>query len=223
MNLQLNEIMCCDCLDGIKLIPDKSVKSIICDPPYFLGMTHDGAKAQMSDLAICTPFFQTLFGEFKRVMTDNASIYFFCDWRGYTYYYAQMLQAGVAPDNCIVWDKGSGCGNFYTFEHEFIIFSTNNRKFRASGARGIIRDIPSFRNGARVSDGEKVHPTQKPVALIEKLIIDSTEVGDIVLDCFAGSGTTAIAAQRSGRHYYCFELQQKYVDIGRERVAKEKA
>ena len=221
MELRINEITCCNCLDGIKLIPDKSVKSIICDPPYFLGMTHDGAKAQMSDLAICTPFFQELFSGFRRVLTDDGSIYFFCDWRGYTYYYQQMLQAGVVPDNCIVWDKGSGCGNFYTFEHEFIMFATNNRKFHTSGARGIIHNIPSFRTGARVSDGEKVHPTQKPVALIAKLIKDSTVQGDIILDCFAGSGTTAIAAMRTGRRYYCFELQQKYVDIGRKRVADE--
>jgi len=223
MDIQINNITCCNCLDGIKTIPDKSIKSVICDPPYFLGMTHDGKKANMADLAICTPFYQELFKQFKRVMTKDASLYFFCDWRGYTYYYEQLVQASLIPDNCIVWDKGSGCGNFYTYEHEFIIFATNNRSFHVRGARGIIHDVPSFRTGARVSDGEKVHPTQKPVALIEKLIKDSTETGDTVLDCFAGSGTTAVAAERTGRKYYCFELQPKYVDIGQQRIIKEKA
>lgn len=63
-----------------------------------------------------------------------------------------------------------------------------------------------------------MHPTQKPVELIEKLILDSTKPGDTVLDCFMGSGTTAVAALKNGRNFYGFELQQKYVDIANKRI-----
>ena len=131
---------------------------------------------------------------------------------------ATRFTLGCSRRNLLVWDKGSGCGNFYTNEHELIIFSTLNTRFQAKGARNIIRGIPAFNSGAKKTNGEKVHPTQKPVELIEKLILDSTKPGDTVLDCFMGSGTTAVAALKNGRNFYGFELQQKYVDIANKRI-----
>lgn len=220
MELKINQIHCCNCLDGIKSIGYmggvKNINTIICDPPYFLGMTHDGQSAQTADLAICVPFYRELFREFRRVLAPDGCIYWFCDWRSYAFYFG--LFEDIKPRNLLVWDKGSGCGNFYTNEHELIIFSTLNTRFQAKGARNIIRGIPAFNSGAKKTNGEKVHPTQKPVELIEKLILDSTKPGDTVLDCFMGSGTTAVAALKNGRNFYGFELQQKYVDIANKRI-----
>lgn len=179
-------------------------------------MTHDGQSAQAADLAICVPFYRELFREFRRVLAPDGCIYWFCDWRSYAFYFG--LFEDIKPRNLLVWDKGSGCGNFYTNEHELIIFSTLNTRFQAKGARNIIRGIPAFNGGAKKTNGEKVHPTQKPVELIEKLILDSTKPGDTVLDCFMGSGTTAVAALKNGRNFYGFELQQKYVDIANKRI-----
>lgn len=76
-----------DCLDVIKTLPAASVDCIITDPPYFLGMTHNGQKGNFRDLSICRPFYRDLFHEYRRVAKPEACIYFFCDWRGYAFYY----------------------------------------------------------------------------------------------------------------------------------------
>lgn len=219
MKIDINKIHCCNCLDGIRQIGGGSIQAIICDPPYFLGMTHDGHSAQMADLSICLPFYRELFKEFKRVLTPDGCLYWFCDWRSYAFYF--QLFDEIKPRNLIVWDKRSGCGSFYTNEHELIVFATNNNSLRLKSARNIIREIPSFSSGAKKTNGEKVHPTQKPVELIEKIILDSTKPGDTVLDCFMGSGTTAVAARRTGRNFYGFEQQHKYAEIGNKRLENE--
>ena len=210
MKIDINKIHCCDCLEGIRHIGGGSIQSIICDPPYFLGMTHDGHAAQMADLSICLPFYRELFREFSRVLAPDGCLYWFCDWRSYAFYF--QLFDDIKPRNLIVWDKRSGCGSFYTNEHELIIFATRNNSLRLKAARNIIR---------KKTNGDKLHPTQKPVELIEKLILDSTKEGDTVLDCFMGSGTTAVAARRTGRNFYGFEQQQKYVDIANNRLKNE--
>jgi len=69
-------------------------------------------------------------------------------------------------------------------------------------------------------DGDKVHDTQKPTQLISELITDCTKEGDLVLDCFAGSCTTAVSAIYTKRNFICFELQEKYVEIGNKRIQK---
>lgn len=79
--------------------------------------------------------------------------------------------------------------------------------------------LPAFNSGAKKTNGEKVHPTQKPVEILTKMIEDSSEPGDTVLDTFMGSGTTAVACLRTGRNYIGFELDEKYHAIAMQRVA----
>lgn len=79
---------------------------------------------------------------------------------------------------------------------------------------------PAFSSGARSTDGEKVHPTQKPVALLTRMIEDSTEPGAVVLDTFMGSGTTAVACLKSGRQFIGFELDGQYHAIAQQRIAE---
>lgn len=81
--------------------------------------------------------------------------------------------------------------------------------------------MKAFCSGAKTSNGEKIHPTQKPWELIAKAIEDSTEPGAVVLDTFMGSGTTAVACLKTGRNYIGFKLDEKYHAIAMERVAAE--
>ena len=159
-----------DCLDVIKELPTASVDCIITDPPYFLGMTHNGKKGNFRDLSICRPFYRDLFHEFARVAKPEACIYFFCDWRGYAFYYP-LFDEILRANNMLVWNKLSGPGNHYAFFHELVLFHAG----KGVNIRGknIITDVKAFRSGACSTDGAKVHPTQKPVELIEKLINDS--------------------------------------------------
>ena len=140
--MRLNYIDNIDCLEGLKEIPDNSVDLIVTDPPYFLSMGHAGSKTNAkqseqlnsnrayNDLAICTPFYKQLFSEYRRVMKDDGSFYFFTDWRGYAYYFP-LLNAELPVRNLIVWDKKSGPGRFYSFAHELIVFGTYKGKTKA--------------------------------------------------------------------------------------------
>ena len=99
--------------------------------------------------------------------------------------------------------------------HEFILFSPKG--YFCKGASNVF-NTKSFRSGAKKTNGEKQHPTQKLVELFEKFILDSTNPGDVVLDCFIGSGTLAIAAIKTKRNYIGFEIQEKYCKIAQHRI-----
>ena len=208
-----------DCIDLLPKIPDGSIDAIITDPPYFLGMTHNGQRGCFNDLAICKPFYQKLFTEYKRALKPDGCVYFFCDWRSYAFYYP-IFDSVLGARNMLVWDKQSGAGNFYTYQHELVIFTTKRNAFNVKGTKNIITGIRSFSTGAKKTNGEKVHPTQKPIELIEKFILDSTDAGDTVLDSFAGSGTTGVACINTGRKFIGMELDDQYFDIAKQRIEK---
>ena len=213
-----NKIYNGDCLELIKDVPDGCIDAVITDPPYSSQMQHNGEAAVASDLNICKPFFREILKEIKRVLKPSGLVYWFCDWRSYGFFY-DMFSEVLPVKNMLVWDKISGPGNYYSFSHELIIF-TGKGNINIGGLP-IIKEA-AFCSGARQSDGEKAHPTQKPIRLISKLITDGTQKGDLILDCFAGSCTTAVAAIYNQRNYICFELQEKYCEIGEHRVKKAK-
>lgn len=235
MNLDYIELG--DCLEGIKNIPDASVDLIVADPPYFLSMGHAGSKDNIrtagnlvnsetlksnrafGDLSICKPFYAQLYAEMARVLKPDGAVYWFTDWRGYAFYFP-IMNAALPVRNMICWDKISGPGSYYSFAHELIIYCNYSPRLKAKGGTNVWR-MKSFSSGAKQTNGEKVHPTQKPVELIEKMILDSTDPGAVVLDPFMGSGTTAVAAIRTGRHYVGFEQDEAYHAVALQRAAAE--
>lgn len=204
-----------DCLDGIKQIQTDSVKIIVADPPYFMGMTHNGQRGSFVDLAICKPFYKELFLEYKRVLRPDGDVYFFCDWRGYAFYYP-LFDGILGARNVIVWDKMSGPGSFYSFQHEFILFHCVSNQATKKG--GNLWRSKAFTSGAKATNGEKVHPTQKPLELIERIVVENSEPGDLILDTFGGSGTTAVVCRKTGRDYILFELDEENFDISDRRA-----
>lgn len=203
--LALNTIYHGDALDGLKLIPTASVKLIVSDPPYFQGLTHNGQRGAFVDLAICKPFFRQLFLEYKRILRPDGECYFFCDWRGYAFYYP-LFDGFLGARNVIVWDKQSGAGNFYAFQHEFILFHCVSPQTNKKG--GNVWRSPGFAAGAKKTNGEKIHETQKTEEVTEKIILSGSRPGDLVLDTFAGSGTTGIVSKKTGRNFILFELDE---------------
>jgi site-specific DNA-methyltransferase (adenine-specific) len=216
--LGVNQVHNMDCLDGIKRVQSSSVKLIIADPPYFLGMTHNGSKGNFVDLAICKTFYQDLFQEFKRVLRVDGVVMFFCDWRGYAFYYP-VFDGILGAKNLIVWDKISGPGDKLSYAHELIMCHFGN-KFSKGGSN--VWRIPSFTSGAQKKDGSKVHSTQKALEIIEKMVLDFSDEGDLVLDPFLGSGTSAIAARKHGRDFIGFELDENNFSILETRLEKHK-
>ncbi|MCO7121927.1 site-specific DNA-methyltransferase [Ihubacter massiliensis] len=215
--LELNKIYNIDCLEGIKKIDDNSINAIITDPPYCIGTTSNGKKGDWQDNNLIRPFFRELFSECKGVLRDTAALYINTDWRTYPFLYP-ILQEYFNIRNLIVWDyEWIKAGSHYRYSHEFIIYATMpdcKRSFSASE-----RDVWRIRP-INYTSKNKLHNAQKPVELHEKAILNSTKEGDTVLDCFTGSGTTAVACKQTGRNFIGFELQKKYCEIASERIAE---
>lgn len=212
--LERNKIYNVDCLDGIAGIPSGSVKLIVSDPPYFLGMTHNGQRGSFVDLAICKPFYKLLFNEYKRILRPDGEVYFFSDWRGYAFYYP-IFESILGVRNLIVWDKMAGPGSYYSFQHEFILFAAMDNQTTKKG--GNVWRSKGFSAGAKSTNGEKVHPTQKTLEIIEKIVVENSKPGDLVVDTFGGSGTTAVICEKTGRDYIVFELDENNFDISTKR------
>ena len=217
--MEQNKIYYGDCLELIKELPDECVDAVITDPPYHAGLIHNGQKGSLADLNICRPFFRELVAEIKRVLKPDGFLYWFCDWRGYVFYY-EVINGILPVRNLLVWDKVLGrVSPLYSMTHEFIIFAPNGK---CRIPKRSIKQHAGFAAGAKTTDGERVHPTQKPIKLISELICDCTQEGDLVLDCFAGSSTTAVAAIYNKRNFICFELQEEYVEVSEKRIAEAK-
>lgn len=151
--------------------------------------------------------------------------YIFTDWR----HQFELLRAGRAAyadlKNVCVWVKSNaGMGSFYRSQHEFVYVFKNGTAAHRNNVqlgrfdrnRTNVWTYPSINNFGR--GGEEgnllaLHPTVKPVALVADAILDASAPDEIVLDSFLGSGTTIIAAERTRRRCYGFELDPKYVDV----------
>ena len=216
--LEKNRIYNMDCLEGIRRIKTGSVQAVITDPPYFQGLTQNGTRGDFADLEITKPFWKTLAREINRVLKPDGEFYIFMYWRGYAFY--DPIVAEYLPvKNLIVWDKGAGPGSFYSYTHEFILYGTKNTALRRGGSN-VWREN-GFSVGARKTDGEKIHPAQKPVAIIERCLLDSTKEDDLVVDLFGGSCTTGVAAIRNNRRFICFEIKESTFEKAQRRITQE--
>lgn len=205
-----------DCLEGMKRLADKSVDLIVTDPPYCVGCTSNGIRGTYSDLNLLRPFFEQLFGEWRRVLKDGGQIYVNTDWRTYPFLYPLMEKFFVMR-NLIVWDfMWLKAGNFYRYTHEFIMYASNGKMTRTFSPSET--DIWRIRCVINRQQQKRSHPAEKPVELCEKMIRNSSREGDTVLDCFAGSGTTGVAAVNTGRNFVGFELEEKFFDVAQKRI-----
>jgi DNA modification methylase len=157
--------------------------------------------------------------------STNGSIHFLCmDWR----HLGELLAAGKASyselKNICVWVKhNAGMGSFYRSQHELILVFKAGRKAHRNNVqlgefgrnRTNVWAYPSPNSFGRASEEghlPALHPTVKPVRLVADAVLDCSARGDLVLDAFLGSGTTVIAAERTGRRCCGMEIDPLYVD-----------
>jgi DNA modification methylase len=234
-----HRVLCGDALQTAsydRLMAQQLAAVVFTDPPYNVpidGHASGLGKKQHSDFAMaCGEMNKAEFTDFldtvcKRLVSASrdGSIHFICmDWR----HVSELLEAGrEAYDevkNICVWVKNNaGMGSLYRSQHELILVfkqgeqsHRNNVQLGQFGRhRSNVWQYPGANSFSRTStEGNllALHPTVKPVALVADAILDCSSRGDIVLDPFLGSGTTVMAAERTGRICYGIELDPAYVD-----------
>ncbi|WP_164516644.1 DNA-methyltransferase, partial [Minwuia thermotolerans] len=187
------------------------------------------ASGEMAE-ADFVAFLRTTLGNATRVSADGA-IHFVCmDWR----HIHALLTAGRDVyrelKNLCVWNKANGgMGTLYRSKHELVaVFKAgaashiNNVDLGAHGRyRTNVWDYAGANSfGAGRDEALAMHPTVKPVGLVADAILDCSNRGDLVLDPFAGAGTTLVAAERTGRRCVAMELDPAYVDVAIRRCRK---
>jgi DNA modification methylase len=180
------------------------------------------ASGEMSE-AEFTDFLSTFLGCAKVHSRDGAILFVFMDWRHLFELTCAGREQGLALKNLIVWAKdNAGMGTFYRSKHELVFVFKNGDAAHTNtfelGQHGRYRTnvweyagVNTFRAGRL--DELAMHPTVKPVAMLADAIRDVTKRAAIVLDPFAGSGSTLIAAEKTGRQARCIEYEPKYCDV----------
>lgn len=219
-SLELNRIYQIDVLEGIKLIPDESVDLVVTDPPYLMNYrSNRRTKLEKFDYIAndvdSNDLISKYIEECHRILKNNTAIYMFCSWH-HVDFFKQEFEKHFKLKNIIVWNKNNhGTGDLkgsYAPKHEFILFGHKGRS--------LLRDkrIPDVINCDKIPSPKLTHPTEKPVELLKKFILNSSDVGDIVFDGFAGTGSTCVAAKDTNRKYIAFELESEYTRIGNLRL-----
>ena len=237
--LHHHRLLCGSALDSTvftALMGGKRAAMMFTDPPYNvridghasgLGATHHRpfpmASGEM-DGAQFTAFLSEAFRNLAAFSVDG-SLHFICmDWRHLKELLAAGCEAYGELKNLCVWVKdNAGMGSLYRSQHELVFVFKHGRNGHRNNVqlgqygrnRSNVWHYPganSFAHRGEQGNLLALHPTVKPVAMVADAILDCSARGDVVLDAFLGSGTTVLAAERTGRRCYGLELDPAYVD-----------
>ena len=222
--METNKIYNMDCLIGMKSLPDGCVDLILTDPPYGIGFcsprTENHDKLENDGFEEWQKQLPLWLSEMKRVLKPSGICCCCCCGGGKTPVTAMFTMEAIKHFNLIqtlVWVKFVGLGWKYRPAYENIVvlskdkdsYNFYDKSSKCSNViKGINQDIPT----------SEEHPTQKPVELMRRLIKIHSKKGDIVLDPFLGSGTTAVACIELERKFIGYELSDSYCKMAEKRI-----
>lgn len=206
--------------------------------PSALSVVETSRETAGDSMATYLCFMAVRLVEMRRVLKNDGSIYVHCDPTS-SHYVKQLMDAVFGVDNFrneIIWSYGLGGSSpkRYSRKHDVILFYTKSGRYtfnkpqtpaKSQRLKGQMKgatdvwDIPSLNNMARERTG---YPTQKPLALYERIIEASSNEGDLVLDPFCGSGTTLVAAERLGRRWLGIDSNLTAIETARGRLDAER-
>ena len=209
-------------------LPD-GINCVITDPPYGIDFQSNSVRRGASadrfndvidndgDPTTAIENFMLTMEHIVPKLADDADVYVFTDWTVQAEWTAAMALLGLPVSMPLIWEKGYpgmgditynwGCG------YEVILYCKKGQRPVNYRRRAVIAID-------RLPSGKNIHPTEKPVALLEELINVSTNPGDLIVDPYAGSGSTIWAAQRTGRLGIGIEMKQDYVEAANERLGQ---
>ncbi len=243
-----NKIVNGNSLKVLKKIPDKTFNLIFADPPYNLQIGKklkrpDDSKVngvvdewdQFKDFKHYDDFCKTWLIECKRILKDNGSIWVIGSYHNIFRLGYLLQNLGYWILNDVIWKKNNPMPNFkgtrFTNAHETLIWASKNKKskytFNYQSLKCLNDDLqmrsdwtfPICGGKERLKkNGKKIHSTQKPEALLHRIILATTNKNDVIFDPFLGTGTTAVVAKKLGRKYFGIEKDKEYFKAANERI-----
>ena len=247
-----NRIINGESLEILKKIPSKTFDLVFADPPYNMQIGEklkrpDNSKVngvndkwdQFLNFKHYDEFSKEWLKECKRILKDNGSM-----WVIGTYhnifrlgYHIQNLNYWILND--VIWRKNNPMPNFkgtrFTNAHETLIWASKSKKskytFNYQSLKCLNDDLqmrsdwtlPICNGKERLKkNGKKIHSTQKPEALLHRIILATTNKGDLICDPFIGTGTSAVVAKKLGRKYFGIEKDKKYFGAANKRINQTK-
>ena len=216
--MEYDYIECGDCLELMKSIPDKSIDLVVTDPPYIIdnkggGLYTQEDKQYVKQLEGIKDGFSTeVLDELCRVM-KNINIYLWCSQKQLVPLIEYFVEGKKCNFNLITWHKTNpipACGNKYLTDTEYCLhfYKGKGKKVHPES----YEDAKTYYVAPINHKDKKIwgHPTIKPIDLTESMVRNCSNEGDLVLDPFIGSGTTAIACIRNNRDYIGFEYNEDF-------------
>lgn len=236
-----------DCIQVLKHCPAKTVDLFVIDAPYFLsndGFTNSGGKKisvnkgswdkLSSNYNSPYQFYLVLVKECFRVLKSSGTLWFFGTHHNIFDAERALSDVGFRIINSVTWQKSNPAPNL---SHRMLTHSTETilwvKKSKHSPYVFNYEEMKSMAGGRQMTDvwttpviqnKERLfgkHPTQKPLSVIERIILCATNKGMVVMDPFIGSGTTAVACTRLGRFCWGIERSKKYLEVARRRILDE--
>lgn len=222
-----------DCLDVLRQLPDGCVDAVVTDPPYCSGGFTESARRGSNGSGLRSEtrrdggwftsdnmgtqglqwLLRSVSLEVLRLLRPCSSYCVFTDWRMVPAIVPVIESAGFRWQNMVVWDKGNaGIGRGFRAQHEILLHFTNGvAEYHTASAGNVLRS-------PRMQSEDREHQTQKPVELMRRILDVVAGPDGLVLDPFAGSGSTGVACG-VGRRFLGIEREASYVDIARRRIA----
>ena len=238
-----------DCVELMGTLPAGSVDLVFADPPYNLQLGGDLTRPNNSkvdgvddawdkfdDLETYDRFTREWLAAARETLSDNGSLWVIGSYHNIFRVGAILQDLGFWLLNDVIWRKSNPMPNFrgrrFTNAHETMIWCAKSKDakytFNYEAMKALNDDvqmrsdwlIPICTGAERLKDkGKKAHPTQKPEALLHRVLLSSTNPGDVVLDPFFGTGTTGAVAAKLGRRYIGIERDAAYARVAKERLA----
>lgn len=246
--LELNQVYNMDCIEGMKRLPERSVDLVITDPPFAIDFkahrtnynrTQSRVIAGYNEIGAdeYAEFTERWMREVRRLLKDSGSMFVFSGWNNLKDILVAVDALGLILVNHIIWKYQFGvvCSRKFVTSHYhclYVCVDDSKRKFLNS-ARYDKQDRHENGGSLRYQDledvwvikreywhGDKKTPTKLPAQLIEKILLYTSEEGDVVLDPFLGSGQVAVVSRMLKRHYVGFEIVKEYYNFAKERLDK---
>lgn len=217
-----------DCVEVMKSLPSNSVDLIVTDPPY--KVTSKGCSGTMSGYWVeertnkgkifdnNDTDIEDYIDGFYRILKDGTHCYIMCNQLNLPHFLEVIGKSEFKYVKCLIWDKGNKiCGRFYMncFEYIIMLRKGRERPINDCGMPDILR-VLNIKTLDK--EGKNIHDSEKPIRLMQILIEQSTNEGEVVFEPFMGSGTTGVASVQSKRNFIGVEIYDKYFDLAEKRI-----